>query len=343
MNCQNCGKEIAADSEFCPYCGTAAGAAAAGTAAGATASSTPQAPPPPPPPAAGPPPPPPPGGATPPMGTGVPPAPYGPPPKKKSPLPWILGIVGVVVVVAVVLILVFVVFKGDGGTDASGPEGVVETFFSALEKNDATLLVSTMNPDYVDELKSILGSDYIDLMDEYFFLYFPEDLKITIDEMETEIDGDTADVKIVKGTVTYTDYDGETVTADATDMDMDSFTLVRVDGKWYLSEETLIEMGFDFSGLEDAGAEDLTDFSEEDLDMGWDLPVDSEDEALTILLDDPDIWDWYMATDIPQYEISDEDTSYVFYLYELDEDFNEIPFGYFAVDKETGEVFEVVE
>jgi hypothetical protein len=286
------------------------------------------------------------------MGTGVPPTPYGPQAKKKSPWPWILGIVGVAVVVAVVLILVFVVFKGDGGTDASGPEGVVQTFFEALEKQDAKLLVGTMEPDYVDELKSILGSEYIDLLDEYFFMYFPEDLKITIDEMETEIDGDEADVRIAAGTVSFTE-DGEPVTVDAADMDMESFKLVMVDGKWYISEETLIEMGFDFSGLEDYeddGGEsvdiedmDFEDPRENDYYMEIVLPIDSELEAFNVVLEDPYISDWYWGADLPQFDISDESTSYVVYLYELDEDLYEIPFGYYAVDKETGEVFEVVE
>ena len=344
MNCRNCGKDIGTDSEFCPYCGAATGAAASGAAA--AASTTPPAPPqPPPPPAAGPPPAPP-GGATPPMGAGIPPAPPGPPPKKKSALPWILAIVGIVVVVAVVLILVFVVFKGDGGTDKTEVETVVETFFASLEKQDATMLVSTMEPAYVEELEDTLGAGYIDLLDEYFFLYFPEDLEITIDEMEAEINGDKADVKITKGTVTYADESGDEVIEDASDMDMGSFMLVKVDGKWYLSEETLIEMGFDFSGLqdfEDTSTEGFTDPRENDYYLEVSLPIDSDIEAFNVLLEDPDISDWYWQVDLPQFEISDENTSYVIYLYELDEGFNEIPYGYYGVDKETGEIFEVVE
>ena len=287
------------------------------------------------------------------MGAGVPPMPPGPPPKKKSALPWILGIVGVAVIVAVVLILVFVVFKGDGGADAADAEKVVQTFFSSLENQDASLLVSTMEPAYVEELKDILGADYISLLDDYFFMYFPDDLKIDIKKMESEVEGDRADVRIVEGTIAYSDEYGDEVVADAADMDMESFVLVKVDGKWYLSEKTLKEMGIDFTGYEDFesdGGESLDiedlgieDPRENDYYMEIVLPIDSELEAFNVILEDPDINDWYWLADLPQFDISDENTSYVVYLYELDENLNEIPFGYFAVDKETGEIFEVVE
>jgi hypothetical protein len=280
------------------------------------------------------------------MGAGVPPTPPGPPPKKKSALPWILGIVGVAVIVAVVLILVFVVFKGDSGAGATDAEKVVQNFFSSLENQDASLLVSTMEPAYVEELKDILGADYISLLDDYFFMYFPDDLKIEIKKMESEVEGDRADVRIVEGTITYSDEYGDEVVADAADMDMESFVLVKVDGKWYLSEETLIEMGFDFSGfrdIEDMGMEDIEDLSDEDLGMDIELPIDSEDEALFVIFEDPDIWEWYLDTEGALYDISDENTSYVVYLYEITDDGEEIPYGYFGVDKESGEIFEVVE
>ena len=256
-------------------------------------------------------------------------------------------------IVAVVLILVFVVFKGDGGAGATDAEKVVQTFFSSLENQDASLLVSTMEPAYVEELKDILGADYISLLDDYFFMYFPDDLKIDIKKMESEVEGDRADVRIVEGTVAYTDEYGDEVVADAADMDMESFVLVKVDGKWYLSEKTLKEMGIDFTGYEDFesdGGESLDiedlgieDPRENDYYMEIVLPIDSELEAFNVILEDPDINDWYWLADLPQFDISDENTSYVVYLYELDENLNEIPFGYFAVDKETGEIFEVVE
>jgi len=261
-----------------------------------------------------------------------------------------LGIIGLVVIVAVVLVLVFVVFKGDdnGGAD-EGPANTVEAFFESLEKQDARMLIGTMEPAFVEEIEDILGEDYIELLDEYFFIYFPEDLEVTIKDTETTIDGDTAEVIITDGTLSYTE-DGEEVTQDAADADMEAFDLVKVDGKWYLSEDTLIDMGFDFTGLEDY---DYDELDLEDMDTEFDdgysddygitLPIDSEDEALLVVFEDPDIVDWYMETDGALFDITDENTSYVVYLYELDEDLNEIPYGYYAVDKESGEMSEVVQ
>ena len=359
MYCAECGKEIPDSSEFCGFCGATAAAPVAAAGAGQAPASASAAPPPPPspppaPPAGGPPPPPP-GGMTPPMGTGVPPTPYGPP-AKKSPLPWILGVLGLLAVVAVVLVLVFVVFNGDdnggggnGGKESANPEKTVENFFASLEKQDAKMLVGTMEPDYADEMKDILGKDYLDLLDEYFFAVFPDDLKITIDKMESDVTGDKAEVTVIEGTMTYTDEYGDKVTEDAADADMEAFELVKVDGKWYLSEDTLVEMGFDFSDLENSGLSDGLDTGDDgttdgDYDTGVvDLPVDSEDEVITLILEDEAIWDWYMETDLPQYEVTNENTSWGVYLYELAEDGTEIPFAYYAVDKETGEVFEVVE
>ena len=103
-------------------------------------------------------------------------------------------------------------------------------------------------------------------------------------------------------------------------------------------------------GLEDLEDIDLEDLEDLDLDDGMtdggaeelvDLPVDSEDEVLTCLLQDPVVWDWFMSAADPLYEITDENTSYAVYLYEVT-DGVESPFGYYAVDKETGEVYAVV-
>jgi len=258
-----------------------------------------------------------------------------------------------VAIVAIVLVLVFVVFKGDdnggGGEAGENPEQTVETFFESLEKQDAKMLVSTMEPAFAAEIKDILGDEYLELLDEYFFTYFPEDLEITIKEMETTIDGDMAEVIIKEGTLSYTE-DGEKVTEEAADVDMDAFELVNVDGKWYLTEDFLIDMGFDFSGYEDLDLENMDlenlgyeDPRENDYYMEIILPIDSQYEAFNVVLEDPEISDWYWGTYLPQFDITDENTSYVVYLYEIDEDFNEIPYGYFAVDKETGEMYELVE
>ena len=247
---------------------------------------------------------------------------------------------------AVVLVLIFVVFKGDGNggsaVDSSGPEKVVETFFKSLENQDAKMLVSTMEPDFVDELKSVLGTEYIQLLDEYFFEYFPEDLKVTIRKMDSKIEGDRAKVTVLEGTMAWTDEYGDKVTEEAADADMEVFELVEVDGKWYLSEDTLIDLGFDFSGLSDL--EDMSfddEFSDEDYDWEVTLPIDSEDEALTLAFEDPYIWDWYVATEGASFEVAEENASYVIYFYEIGPDGVDIPFGWFAVDKETGEIYQV--
>lgn len=343
MYCAECGKEIPEESEFCGYCGAVA--APAGGQAAAAASAATQGPPPGPP--APPPPdgPPPGGGAAPPMGTGVPPAQYGPASPRKSHLPWILGILGVLLVggIVVVLLLGFAVgpkwFVGDDKA-SENPEETVEAFFKSWEKRDAEMLLGTMEPDFVKEIKAALGDDYIDLMNEYFFENFPEDLKIDIEKMEKEITGDKAKVTIIEGTMTYTDENGDKVTDEASEADLGVFELVKVDGEWYLSEDTLIDMGFDFSDL---GDNDDTDFDDYGGDEGTEslveLPVDSEDEVLTVLFEEDEIWDWYMDTDLPQYELSEEDARWVAYLYGLDEDMNEIPFAWYEVDKETGDVF----
>jgi hypothetical protein len=355
MKCSQCGKEIPADSEFCAYCG--ASATPAGTAAGtdqAASFASPVAPPPPMPsppahPSGGP------GqaGATPPTGSGYPPGQYGPP-AKKSPLPWILGIIGLLFIAAVVLVLVLVVFKGDGGGADKGPENTVEAFFESLEKQDARMLIDTMEPSFAAEIKEILGEDYIDLLDEYFFTYFPEGFEVNIEETYTTIDGDTAEVLITEGTLSYRE-DGETVTEEAADADLDAFELIKVDGVWYLEEDFLVEIGFDFRDLEDYDSDDMDleyldledlgyeDPRDNDYDMEISLPIDSKIEAFNVVLEDDEISDWYWEAFLPQFDISDEETSYIVYLYELDEDYNYLPYGNYAVDKDTGEMYEVVE
>ena len=243
MYCGECGKEIADDSEFCAFRGAATGAGAAGVGQAARPPAAPGPPPPappPPPPAEMPP--------APPAAAPMQPMHYAPQ-AKRSALPWVLGGVGLVVVAAVVLVLVLVVFKG-GGADTSGAEEVVRNFFRALEKRDADLLLETMEPGFVDQLEEILGKDYRDFVEEYFFMLFPEDLEFTIEKMQTEIKGDKAEVTIVEGSVTYMDENGKKVTETASKSDMEALELVKVDGKWYLSAETLEEMGFDLSELE---------------------------------------------------------------------------------------------
>ncbi len=257
MYCDKCGKEMAEGSEFCANCGAAVGAGAAPPPTG------PPAPPPPPPMV-------PPG---PPAGFPQQPLPYAPPPKKSA-LPWILGILGTAAIVALVLVLVLVVFKGDDEkkVDSSGPEQVVLDFFRALEKQDAALLLSTMDPETVDMLEEALGDDYEDLVEEYFFMAFPDDLEVDIEKMETEIDGDEATVVIIEGTMTYTDEYGDEVTEEAVDRDMEAFELVELEGEWYLSAGFLEEMGFDpddFGDLDGYDTEDTEIYEVEAAMLGY--------------------------------------------------------------------------
>ncbi|MEW6554913.1 MAG: zinc ribbon domain-containing protein [Actinomycetota bacterium] len=253
MYCRECGKEIADNSDFCGYCGA--------DLRGAAVQAQPPAPPGPqayvPPPPAG--------------------APRGAPggyaaPLKKSPLPWVLGGIGVLAVVAIVLVLVFVVFGGDGGSDASSPERVVENFYKAIEKQDVDMLLDTIEPSFREELEDALGENLDVFFGEYFFSAFPEDLKVEIRKMETEIDGDEAVVTVVDGTVTYTDEYGDKVTEEAADGEVEPTQLVKVDGKWYLSGEALRDSGIDPDELGDL------DFDGEDGDNGGDNE-DGEDDG----------------------------------------------------------------
>lgn len=335
MFCRQCGKEIPPDSDFCGYCGAATGtAASAGT------------PPPPPPP------PPTPGyqQAPPPPSTYQQATPYAPPPKKSA-LPWILGALGVAVVVAVALVLIFVVFKG--GSDAAGPEKVVENFFKALEKKNVSMLLDVMEPDFVDELKEAFGRDYKDILEEYVFTFVPDDLKVDIRKMDTKIKGNRAEVTVLEGTMTYTDESGDRVREEASESDMDYLELVKIEGRWYLTSESLADMGVDIEVIEDylREGEDLEDDYTDYKDAWPDesessLPVDSEEEAVDYVFKEfPDVFNWYMAVETADVEVTDEGDSYQVHFFEYVEDDvtggHTATYGWYAVDKETGEVFEI--
>lgn len=346
MECRQCGKEIPEDSDFCVHCGAPVAPATAGGGEETPPPTQPAAPQPPqasaPPPPQGAPPPP--GGPPPPPP--LQPGPYQPKPKRSA-LPWILGGVGLAVIAAVVLILVFVVFKSDNGGGASEPERVVDAFFQSIENKDVDLMLSTMEPDFVVALEDYLGADYKELLDTYFMAALPEDISFSGVEYKSEVEGDTATVDVVAGTVSYTDEYGDKVSEEAEAGDMGLLELVRIDGKWYLSTRTLEEtLNFDLSGAQEF-EEDL-DLGEDDLDYGEDydydtLPVDSEDEALYLVWEAyPEVYDWYFETVSADYEISDENTSYVFHFFE-EVDGEQVTYAWYAVDKETGEVTEVTE
>lgn len=351
MYCSECGKEIADNSEFCGHCGAALGSATAQAG---------QPPTPPGPQAYAPPPPP--AGAVPPAPPGPPmqAGPYAPPPRK-SVLPWVLGGIGILAVIAIVLVLVFVVFGGDDATttsgdngDVSGPEEVVKKFFKGMEKQDADLLLSTFEPSFRKELKKALGDNYETFFEDYFFAAYPDSLKVEIRKMETEIDGDTAIVTVVDGTMSYTDEYGDKVTEEASEGEVDPVTLVRVDGKWYLSGEAAKEAGFDPDDLKDLdldGSEDGDTSGEDgtstDTTTGDDsmveviLPIDSKEEAFSALLEDPYVAQWYAESLYPFYSAEEQDDRYVLFLFEQPYGYDQTPFGWFGVDKETGETYEI--
>jgi len=351
MYCNECGKEIADNSEFCGHCGAALGAAAA-QAGQPPAPPGPQAYVPPSPPA----------GAVPPAPPGPPvqAGPYAPSPRK-SPLPWILGGIGVLAVIAIVLVLVFVVFGGDDKTTTSGdnggasnPEQVVETFYRAMEKQDVDMLLGTIEPSFRAELEEALGDDLERFFEDYFFMAFPEDLKVDIEKMETEIDGDTAVVTVVEGTMTYTDEYGDKVTDEASEDEVEPTQLVKVDGKWYLSGEYLRDSGVDPDELKDLdldGSEDGDTSGEDgtstDTTIGDDiaveviLPIDSKEEAFSALLEDPYVAQWYAESFYPFYSVEEQDDRYVLFLFEQPYAGEQTPYGWFGVDKETGETYEI--
>ncbi len=275
MHCDECGKEIANSSEFCGYCGTRVGGEVAARAS-----------------AAGPlPPPPGPAAYTPPPA--FPEAPAAPPmqpgpgfqPRRKSPLPWMLGALGGVVVV-VALLLVFVLFKGDdrnnSSNDISGPESAggysspeeaVKGFCKAVEKQDVEMLLDAWEPSFREELEDALGENLERFFKDFFFAFSPQGLKFKIRKMETEIDGDEAVVAVVDGTISYTDENGERVTKEASEADIEPLRLIRVGGRWYISGGFLKGLGID--------PDDLGDLDPDELIRWWDGGADYGGEGET--------------------------------------------------------------
>lgn len=147
--------------------------------------------------------------------------------------------------VAVVLILGFAVgpkwFVGGG----EGPEKTVEKFFQAMEKGDAKMLVSLIEPARLRRLNKQIEDYYDsveDLFRDYFRETFPErDLKITGLEMKSEVKGDLATVTVVGGRATYTDAYGDWVEESVDDPEEvfsdTEFNLKKVDDTWYLMPE----------------------------------------------------------------------------------------------------------
>jgi hypothetical protein len=268
-------------------------------------------------------------------------------PEKRSPLPWVLGGLGLAAIVAVVLVLVFVVFgNGATGTDVAEAERVVENFYKSWENRDADMLLSTFEPSFRAEFEDALG-EYYDLFFEYFFEVVTDDLEITIRKMDTRIDGDRAVVAVVDGTMTYTDEDGVKVKEEASESDIENAQLRKVDGKWYLDSDFLRETGFDpeeirsymdlMSSLGDG------DTIEDTIKIDIELPIDTKEEAFSALLEVPELSRWYWESFYSAYQVTEEDSRYVFYLFNQPYAGDATPYGWYAVDKETGEVTQLTD
>ena len=266
------------------------------------------------------------------------------PEKKKSALPWFLGALGILAIVAIVLVLIFVVFKGDNGNGGSAPEDTVNTFFEALEKKDVDLLLSTIDPDAFKDVEDALGMGVKEFFEDFFFAFIPDDFKVEGAKYDTKIDGDKATVTAVAGTISYTDVEtGEKVVEEAEGADTEPFELVKIDGKWYLTGDTL-DLG---TPVPDDGTmypdDGTMDDGTTDGDVAVELPIDTDEEIFyQIGFYYPDAMDWFMMTDYPLYEITDEGTTYAVHLYEEFEG-ETYTYGWYIVDKETGMVEEYVE
>jgi hypothetical protein len=166
----------------------------------------------------------------------------------RSKLPWIIGgLCALAAVVAVVLVLVFVVFGG-----GSGPEVVVQRFLDAVEDKDAAKVVEAMDPDFVADQEDALDQDYVDVIDRLFLAELPDGLDYDITKTKTETAGDTAEVNLVDGTLTYINAGGEEVVGDISEAgeDVNIFVLVKKGETWYMARETLERLDLDFSDLD---------------------------------------------------------------------------------------------
>ncbi len=236
--CERCGAELDPLSGSCARC-----AAEAGQAEPAQAGSpVPDQPPP--------------GGCQPPLPPAVPPAPAG----KGARAAVIAAVAGLgAAALALVLLLGFAVgpkwFVSEDGDRASseegaagegGPERAVEAFYRAMQKGDASAMLSLVEPDnrrQLDLMAQAQGfTDGLALLNDYINTAFPlRDLQINGLELESEVKGDTATVRVIGGKATYTGAGGNIVKESYTDRgdvfgDGD-FEMVKKGGKWYIELE----------------------------------------------------------------------------------------------------------
>ena len=142
---------------------------------------------------------------------------------------------------AVALVLLMV----GGGDETAKVEAVMRDYVRVLERKDVDLLAEIMEPGFRDRLEEVVGRDWREVVEDYLFDMIPEDLRIEIAETEVSIKENRATLRVIKGTMTYTDETGEKVTERAEDSEVEDMEMVRVGGRWYLSGDWLKEHGYE--------------------------------------------------------------------------------------------------
>ncbi len=242
MFCDECGSEIEDGSLFCEQCGASLAEGEPTPARGALST------PPPVPPGTesmAPPPPAPPGGQ-PGAQWGAAPQPAAPPAGKGKLLPVLvtLGVLLVVGVVAVVLMLTVFKEKDTGKKEEDStpaPSATAEAYLKALEGGDLDALLDLIDPAFIEDLKGEYGKEYKSILKGYFLDPLPEGVKFSGLEFSEEVNGDRAEISLVKGEVTYRDESGKKVTEDLAGALDDTLGLVRRNGVWYLDMESFEE------------------------------------------------------------------------------------------------------
>lgn len=215
MYCANCGKEVPEGKAFCGHCGAVVGVGQA--RGGQEDHFTP--------------------------GYAQPAASLPAPKGNKRALLWSLIIAALLLAAGLAIVLVLIM--GKGGDEAGKAEAVMRDYVWALERKDVELLKEIMEPDFLDELKKVVGRDWQEVVEDSIFAEIPDDLKIEIEETEVSVKGDRATLRVIKGKMTYTDEGGKKVTERAEDSEVEDMEVVRVDGRWYLSGDWLKEHGYD--------------------------------------------------------------------------------------------------
>jgi len=215
MFCSRCGREMPEGSAFCGFCGAeAAGGSAESGQGGPVPSGSMQL-------------------------AALQQAPRG----GRRALFWVLGVAALLLAAGLAVVLALVL-RGGGG-EAAKVEEVARDYARVLEMKDVDLLAEIMEPDFLDRLEEEVGRDWKEVVEENIFDMIPEDLRIEIAETEVSIKGNRATLRVIKGTMTYTDETGEKVTERAEDIEVEDMEMVRVNGRWYLSGEWLEEQGYE--------------------------------------------------------------------------------------------------